>query len=151
MSNTGLRQPDFLPGLNPLRWTHTVGGSLLLWIGLMIGAFLTRHPKLSHELNIFITAAVLPFMIYLLANKTIVVSGKAWVVFLALSVSAGIVYALSELPFFKKLKLAFKEDKMEIKKAWPALLAMCLSWILVFGIFHKGVGLIDFSLPYETI
>ena len=83
--------------------------------------------------------------------KRQVVSGKAWVVFLALSVSAGVVYALSELPMFKKLKRAFKEDKMEIKKAWPALLAMCLSWILVFGIFHKGVGLIDFSLPYETI
>jgi len=49
------------------------------------------------------------------------------------------------------LKDIFKNyGKKDAKKAWPALLTICLSWILMIGLISR-LGLIDFSLPYETI
>ena len=97
MSNTGLRQPDFFPGLDPTRWSQTIGGSLLLWMLVMVGMFLTRAEWMPYEANIALVTTILPFLVYVLANKTIIVSGKTGYVFLALLFAGGIVYGLSQV------------------------------------------------------
>lgn len=149
MSDTGLRQPNFFPGIDPTRWSQTIGGSLLLWMLVMVGMFLTRAEWMPYEANIALVTTILPFLVYVLANKTIIVSGKTSHVFLALLFSGGIVYGLTQV--IGDLKDIFKNyGKKDAKKAWPALLTICLSWILIIGLISQ-LGLIDFSLPYETI
>jgi hypothetical protein len=116
---------------------------------VMVGTFLTRAEWMPYEANIALVTTILPFLVYVLANKTIIVSGKTGYVFLALLLAGGIVYGLSQV--IGELKDIFKNyGKKDAKKAWPALLTICLSWILMIGIISR-LGLIDFSLPYETI